>query len=349
MKIQNGLPFLDKATNVKTYRKKILATMQNAPSEKYESQSKELLSTIVPCRDEVESVEIFYNEFCRAIADVGNLDFELIFVEDGSKDGTLAALRALAKKDGRVKYISLSRNFGKEAAMLAGFENAKGDYVCTMDVDLQDPPILLPQMIEILREHQNVDSVAAKKKSREDESGFRAFLAGAFYKIINRLSSVKFKDGARDFRLMRRRMLNEVLRLQEANRFTKGLFEWVGFNTRWIEFQPVHRATGKTKWSPFGLMKYSLDAITSFSTFPLEVVSMLGLAMCALSSFAIVFLSIRELIYHNSAFGWTSMICIIFFLSGIQLFCIGILGHYLSKIYIESKDRPKYIIAEKSL
>ena len=318
-------------------------------SEKTQLDSpKELLSIVIPCKNEVESVELFYNAVSGVLSKIDGLDFELIFVEDGSTDGTLALLRALHERDSRIKYISLSRNFGKEAAMLAGFENARGDYICTMDADLQDPPSLLPQMIEIIR-RDNVDSVAAKKRSRSDESAFRSFMASSFYKLINALSSVKFRDGARDFRLMKRRMLDEVLRLRESNRFTKGLFEWVGFNTRWIEFDPVKRAAGTTKWSPVGLVKYSIEAITSFSTFPLEVVSAIGLAMCALSSFAIVFLSIRQLMFHNSAFGWTSMICIIFFLSGVQLFCIGILGHYLSKIYMESKGRPPYIIAEKRL
>ena len=317
------------------------------PTEREDGEP-DLLSVVVPCRDEAESVRLFYRALLDAVEPVENLNVEIIFVEDGSKDSTLDELRKLRREDGRVKYLSLSRNFGKEAAMLAGFENARGNFICAMDADLQDPPQLLPQMIEILR-REDFDSVAAKKSSRRDESMLRSFMASAFYKIINALSSVKFRDGARDFRLMKRRMLDELLRLRESNRFSKGLFEWVGFKTRWLEFEPAPRAAGTTKWSSAGLVKYSIEAITSFSTFPLELVSILGLAMCALSTFAIAFLSVRQLIYHNSAFGWTSMICIIFFLSGVQLLCIGIVGHYLSKIYIESKGRPPYVVAERGM
>lgn len=307
-----------------------------------------LFSAIVPCRDEREALPIFYDEFTKVMTAMGNPDFELIFIEDGSKDGTLDVLRELSARDKRVKYISLSRNFGKESAMYAGLRAAKGGYVAILDADLQDPPSLLPEMFKLMREDA-LDSVAARRKTRTGESAVRSSCARFFYKILNCLSNLKFVEGARDFRLMNRRVVDAVLELPEYNRFTKGIYEWVGFKTKWIEFENVGRCAGRTKWSFAGLAMYSLDALTSFSTIPLVVAAAVGIFFCIFSTLAIIVLSIRQLIYHNSAYGWTSMICVIFFLSGLQLFCLGILGHYMSKAYLETKRRPAYIISESNL
>lgn len=304
-----------------------------------------VFSAIVPCRDEREALPIFRAEFLRAMESLGG-DFEIIFVDDGSTDGTLDYLRELAESDSRVRYISLSRNFGKEAAMYAGLREARGDYVAIMDADLQDPPSLLPQMFEKMREG-GFDSVAARRRTRTGESAARSVCARLFYKFLNALSPLKFTEGARDFRLMKRRVVDAVLEMPEYNRFVKGMYEWVGFKTAWIEYENVGRCAGRTKWSFLGLAMYSLDALTSFSTIPLVLAAGIGIFFCLFSSAAIIALSIRQLLYHNSAYGWTSMICVIFFLSGMQLFCLGVLGHYMSKLYLESKHRPIYIVREK--
>ncbi len=306
-----------------------------------------LLSVVVPCRDEEEMLPIFKAEFLKAMSEMGNPKFELIFVEDGSSDGTLEILRKMSADDKRVRFISFSRNFGKEAAMYAGLKAARGDFATVMDADLQDPPSLLPEMFDALI-NGGFDSVAARRKTRDGEPPARTFCAKWFYKILNALSPLKFTEGARDYRLMTRRVLDAVLELPEYNRFTKGIYEWIGFKTKWIEYDNVERPAGSTKWSFFGLAVYSLDALTSFSTIPLAVAAVVGILFCILSSIAIVLLSIRQLIFHNSAYGWTSMICVIFFLSGLQLFCLGMLGQYMSKIYLETKRRPHFIVREKS-
>lgn len=306
-----------------------------------------LLSVVVPCRDEEEMLPIFRNEFFRTMAEMGNPRFEIIFVEDGSKDRTLEILREMSRADARIRFISFSRNFGKEAAMFAGLKAAKGDFISIMDADLQDPPSLLPQMFDAVL-NGGFDSVAARRRTRDGEPPVRSYCAKIFYKILNTLSPLKFTEGARDYRLMTRRVLDAVLELPEYNRFVKGIYEWVGFKTKWIEYDNAERPAGKSKWSFWGLLLYSLDALTSFSTIPLAVAAVIGLAFCACSAVAIAVLSIRQLMFHNSAFGWTSMICVIFFLSGMQLFCLGILGQYMSKIYLETKRRPHYIIREKS-
>ena len=306
-----------------------------------------LLSVVVPCRDEEQALPIFIDEFAKVAAQMGNPRFELIFVDDGSSDETAEILKKFAANDSRVRYILFSRNFGKEAAMYAGLKEAKGDFITVMDADMQDPPSLLPQMCDALLSG-GYDSVAARRRTRLGEPPARTFCARAFYKVLNTLSPLKFVEDARDFRLMTRRMLDAVLELPEYNRFTKGIYEWVGFKTKWIEYDNVERSAGRTKWSFFGLAVYSLDALTSFSTIPLAVAAVLGIAFCVLSSVAIVFLAVRQLIFHNSAFGWTSMVCILFFLSGLQLFCLGVLGQYMSKIYLETKRRPHYIVAEKN-
>lgn len=306
-----------------------------------------LFSAIVPCYNEEEMISIFYDEFLKAIADMNNPDFELIFVDDGSSDSTLEKLRALAEKDNRVHYISFSRNFGKEAAMYAGLKEARGDYIAIMDADLQDPPSLLKEMFKDLI-NCGFDSVATRRKTREGEPPIRSFGARLFYSIFNACSKLQFKEGARDFRLMKRKVLDAVLQLGEYNRFIKGFYEWVGFKTKWIEFDNVERKAGQTKWDIYQLLAYSIDAFSSFTTVPLKFVSILGGSFCVLSIFAIFFLFVRKILFTNCAVnGWTSMMCVMFFLSGVQLCCLGILGHYASKIYLETKKRPQYILKEK--
>ena len=303
-------------------------------------------SAIVPCRDEREMVPLFYSEFVKIMDSMRLENFELIFVEDGSTDSTLAEIQALAASDSRVKYISFSRNFGKEAAIYAGFEAATGDFIAVMDADLQDPPELLPKMFEMI---SDCDCVATRRISRAGEPPIRSFCARMFYRLLNAFSPMPFREGARDFRLMRRRVLEQILRLGEYNRYTKGIYEWVGFSTKWLDFENQPRRAGRTKWSFLGLLVYSLEAFTSFSTIPLALAAIVGLGFCALSAVAIVFVSIRQLMFHNSAFGWTSMVCILFFLSGLQLFCLGVLGQYMSKIYLEAKRRPIYIISSTNM
>jgi len=291
-------------------------------------------------------IPIFYENFIAEMAKFQNPNFEIIFIDDGSTDYTLNQLKQLATKDSRVKYISFSRNFGKEAAMYAGFKHAKGDFVAIMDADLQDPPSLLTEMFQKIKD---CDCVATRRSTRTNEPPVRSFFARLFYKVLNLLSPLKFKEGARDFRLMRRRVVDEILRMGEVNRFLKGMYEWVGFKTEWIEYENCPRVAGQTKWSLAGLGLYSVEAFTSFSTVPLAIVSVVGLAFCLLSLVAIIFVSIRQLMFHNSAFGWTSMVCILFFLSGLQLFCLGIIGQYMSKIYLETKRRQPYIIQEANI
>ncbi len=321
-------------------------TGMNANADIAETLSVEgLFSAIVPCKNEEDVIDVFYEHFSSVMKKFSKLDFELIFVDDGSTDSTLEKIKGIASKDVRVKYVSFSRNFGKESAMYAGLKYAKGDFVAIMDSDLQDPPTLLPAMFEKIT---TCDCVAARRSTRASEPIIRSFFARLFYKVLNSVSALKFKEGARDFRLMRRRVVDEILRMGEVNRFLKGMYEWVGFKTEWIEYQNSPRVAGKTKWTLGGLALYSVEAFTSFSTVPLAIVSVIGLLFCFLSIVAIIFVSIRQLIFQNSAFGWTSMVCILFFLSGLQLFCLGILGQYMAKIYLETKRRPSYIISESN-
>ncbi len=306
-----------------------------------------LLSIIVPCKNEEQAVPIFYSEFLKVAEKMGKINFEIIFVEDGSTDNTLGIIRDMSAKDPRVRYISFSRNFGKEAAMSAGLKYSMGDYVAIMDADLQDPPQLLPQMFKKMEE-SGCDCVAARRRTRDGEPKIRSFLARSFYKILNSTSDLKFTEGARDYRLMKRRVVDAIMELPEYNRFLKGIYEWVGFKTEWVEFDNVERCAGETKWTLFQLCVYSLNALTSFSTVPLAIVAIVGILFCIFSSAAIILLSVRQLIFHNSAYGWTSMVCIIFFLCGLQLFCLGMIGQYAAKIYMETKKRPQYIISEIS-
>ena len=307
---------------------------------------KELISVIVPCYNESEALSFFFDELDRVVLSMSDYDFEAIYVDDGSKDTTLDILRDRAKIDNKTRYMSFSRNFGKEAGMLAGLRAAKGDYAVIMDADLQDPPSLLPQMMSLLKENK-VDSVATRRGNRKGEPPVRSFFAKCFYGIVNKISKVKLVPGARDYRLMSRRMVDAVLSLCEYNRFSKGIFEWVGFKTEWITYENIERVAGKTKWSFWGLFKYSIECIVAFSTAPLAISSFCGVLMFVLSVIGALAIIIRKIIDSSSAVGgWASTICVILFVGGIQLFCIGVLGQYLSKTYMETKRRPDYIVAE---
>jgi glycosyltransferase involved in cell wall biosynthesis len=306
---------------------------------------KEKISIIVPCYNEEEALPIFYKEIDKVADSMKGVTFEFLFINDGSKDNTLEVMRKLSKKDKRIRYISFSRNFGKEAAMYAGFENATGDYVATMDADLQDPPTLLPEMYLAIRE-EGFDSVATRRVSRVGEPPVRSFFARLFYKIINKISKTEIVDGARDFRLMTRQMVDAILDMKEYNRFSKGIFGWVGFKTKWLEYKNIERVAGKTTWSFWKLFIYSIEGIIAFSTVPLVVASLFGILFLFLSFVLIIFIIIRTLIYGDPTSGWPSLVCIVFLVSGIQLFCTGIIGQYLSKTYLETKRRPIYIVKE---
>lgn len=305
----------------------------------------ELLSIVVPCYNEEENIPAFYREVRAAAASLPGVETEYLFVDDGSADGTLAAVKKLAAEDRAVRWLSFSRNFGKEAALYAGLEHAKGDLIAVMDADLQDPPALLPELLAAVRE--GYDCAAVRRVDRKGEPPIRSFCARQFYKLINKMSDTEIVDGARDFRLMTRRMVEAVLSVGEYNRFSKGIFSWVGFRTKWVETENLPRAAGETKWSFLQLVLYALDGIVAFSTAPLAIASVLGLILCGVSGLAIVFIIVRELIWRGSAYGWASLVCIILLIAGIQLFCMGILGQYLSKTYLETKRRPIYILREQ--
>lgn len=303
------------------------------------------VSVIVPCYNEEEAAPIFYREFFSRTAEM-DCQWEIWFVDDGSTDGTLAELRALRAQDERVHFISFSRNFGKESAMYAGLEAATGDYVAIMDVDLQDPPELLPGMLQSIRE-EGYDCVATRRVTRKGEPPIRSFFARQFYRLINRISKTEIVDGARDFRLMTRQMVDSILSLKEVSRFSKGIFSWVGYRTKWLEYENVERVAGETKWNFWKLFLYSIDGITAFSTAPLAVASVTGVGFCGVSILMLLYFFIKTLIWGDPVAGFPAMICIILFLGGIQLFCVGILGQYLSKTYLETKRRPIYIAREK--
>ncbi len=302
------------------------------------------ISLVVPCYNEEETVNLFYDEIQKIKSDFKGVSFEMLFVNDGSSDKTLEILRRLSSKDD-VRYISFSRNFGKEAAMYAGLEAATGDYVAIMDADLQDPPALLHEMYEIL-ESGEYDSVATRRVSRKGEPIIRSFFARLYYKIINKISKTEIVDGARDFRLMTRQMVNSVLSLKEYNRFSKGIFSWVGYRTKWLEYENTPRVAGETKWSFWKLFLYSLDSIVAFSTVPLSIASVMGILFCFVAFLIIIFIIVRTIMFGDPTSGWPSMVCIMFFIGGVQLLCVGIMGQYLSKAYLEVKRRPIYIISE---
>ena len=304
------------------------------------------LSVVVPCYNEEEALPIFYDEIIKVSEQMkSELEFEFIFVDDGSKDKTLEIAKELTKKDKRVRYVSFSRNFGKEAGILAGLTAAIGDYVVLMDVDLQDPPHLLPEMYALLKE-KNVDSIATRRSTRKGEPPIRSFFARMFYKLINKISKTEIVDGARDYRLMTRQMVNAIIELSEVNRFSKGIFGWVGFQTEWIAYENIERSAGETKWSFWKLLLYSFDGIIAFSTAPLAIASIFGVLICFVAFIGIIFIIVRHFMGIASAFGWASLTVFILFLGGIQLLCIGILGQYLSKTYLETKRRPVYIVKE---
>lgn len=306
-----------------------------------------LISIVIPCYNEEEALPVYYREMCRIMKEMADTEFELLFVDDGSTDRTLDILKEMNENDARCRYLSFSRNFGKEAALYAGLKNAGGDYVATMDVDMQDPPGLLPEMYRILKE-ENYDSVATRRSTRTGEPRIRSFLSESFYKFINKISRTEIVNGARDYRLMKRKMVDAVLGMSEYNRFSKGIFEWVGFRTKWLEFQNVGRCAGETKWSVKKLFMYSLEGITGFSVAPLSLASIVGVMFCALAFLMILVIIIRTLIWGDPVSGWPSLACIIFMVSGIQLFCTGIVGQYLSKTYLETKHRPIFILKDSS-
>lgn len=305
------------------------------------------ISVVVPCFNEEEALPVYYREMCKVMKEMPYVRFELLFVDDGSADGTLRILKGLNETDARCKYLSFSRNFGKEAALYAGLKNARGEFVATMDVDLQDPPGLLPEMYRILVE-ESYDSVATRRSTRTGEPKIRSFLSESFYKFINRISKTEIVNGARDYRLMKRKMVDAVLGMSEYNRFSKGIFEWVGFRTKWLEFQNVGRCAGETKWSVKKLFFYSLEGITGFSVAPLSLASVVGVVFCMLAFFMILVIVVRTVIWGDPVSGWPSLACIIFLVSGIQLFCTGIVGQYLSKTYLETKHRPIFILKDSS-
>jgi len=304
-----------------------------------------LVSILIPCYNEEAALEIVYHAITENMQPLSEFDYEILLINDGSKDGTLIKMKELAQIDDHVKYYSFSRNFGKEAAIYAGLSNAKGDYVVMMDADMQDPPALLPRMIELL-ETGEYDCVATRRVTRKGEGKIRSLGAKLFYRIICKITNINIADGARDYQMMTRPMVDSVLALTENNRFSKGIFEWVGYRKIWLEFENVERAVGETKWSFWKLMLYSLDGIVNFSNMPLTISSWLGLGMTGVSALAIIFIIVRKLLFGDPVDGWASLVCIITFVGGIQLFCMGIMGQYLSKMYSEVKRRPHYIIQE---
>ena len=306
-----------------------------------------LLSVIVPCYNEEENVPYFYEELMKLTPffEEKKLDLELIYIDDGSKDGTVSEVKKLNEKDDRVKLVSFSRNFGKEAAIYAGFSKSKGDYVVMMDADLQDPPSLLPKMFRYIEE--GYDSVATRRVSRKGEPVIRSFFARLFYKLINKISKTDIVDGARDYRLMTRQVVDAILSIGEYNRFSKGIFGWVGFNTKWVEYENVERTKGETKWSFWGLFLYSIEGIIAFSTAPLAFASIMGVLFCVIAFVIIITITVRSLFWPDPASGWPSLVCIPSRVSAVQLLCLGILGQYMSKTYLEVKHRPIYLVKEE--
>ena len=307
----------------------------------------EKISIVVPCYNEEKALPYFYKEIDKVSKKMKPLVFELLFVDDGSNDRTLEVLKDLSKEDKRVKYLSFSRNFGKESAIYAGLENSTGDYVTLMDADLQDPPELLSKMYNCIKK-EGYDSVGTRRVNRIGEPPIRSFFARCFYKIINKISKTEMVDGARDYRLMTRQMVDSIISMKEYNRYSKGLFSFVGFNTKWLEYENVERVAGETKWSFWKLLRYAFDGIIAFSTTPLWISTFIGILFCIISFIAIIAIIIKTLCFGDPVGGWPSLVCIIFMVSGIQLFCIGIIGAYLSKTYLETKNRPIYIIKEKN-
>ncbi len=307
--------------------------------------SKEKISIIVPCYNEEESLPIFYKEINKVSKEMKNIEFEFLFINDGSKDNTLNKLRELAKKDNRVRYISFSRNFGKEAGMYAGLSNATGDYVAIMDADMQDPPIMIKEMYKSIKE-EGYDCVALYTSSHDDYTFLRKIFTKCWYKLIGAISSTPQVPGARDFRLMKRKMVDSIINMKEYNRYTKGIFSFVGFNTKWIDYKAPDRIAGKSKFNFIKLFKYALEGILAFSTMPLVISAFVGLIFCLISFIAIIVIIIKTLAFGDPVSGWPSLACLIIFMGGVQLFFLGIIGMYLSKTYLEVKKRPIYISKE---
>lgn len=306
------------------------------------------ISIVVPCYNEEESLPLFYKEFLTLTDRIPQESFELLLVDDGSRDGTLPLMRELAARDERVKYLSFSRNFGKEAGIYAGLENASGDYVAIMDADLQDPPALLPEMYKAVT-GEGYDSVATRRVTRKGEPPIRSWFARKFYRLMSRISKTDLVDGARDYRLMNRKFVNAILSMGEYNRFSKGLFGWVGFKTKWLEYENVERVAGETKWSFWSLFVYALDGIMAFSTAPLVISTVVGILLSLLAFAATLFVVLRRMIFGDPVAGWASTMCILLFLGGLQMLFIGILGQYFAKAYLEVKKRPIYITGETNI
>lgn len=307
-----------------------------------------MVSIVVPCYNEEAALPYFLREIQKTEQEMTaayGCRFELLFVNDGSRDSTLQVLRDFVQQDGSIRYLSFSRNFGKEAAMYAGLQHAKGDYVVLMDADLQHPPAMLKEMYEGLRSRE-YDCVAARRETRTGEPRLRSFFARCFYKLINRISDTEIVDGACDFRMMTRQMVDAILSMGEYNRFSKGIFGWVGFRTKWLPYENVARVAGETKWSFWQLLLYSMQGIVGFSTVPLALASVLGILLCLISILMVLYIVIKTLMFGDPVSGWPSLACMVMFMGGIQLFCIGILGQYLAKTYLETKHRPIYILAE---
>ncbi len=307
---------------------------------------KPIISTVTPCYNEEAAIPLFYQELRRVAEEMADAEFEFLFVDDGSKDGTLEILRELNQRDARVHYVSFSRNFGKEAGIYAGLQNASGDFVAILDADMQDPPSLLPEMYRIVTEEE-YDCVGTRRVTRKGEPPVRSMFARIFYRLMNRISKTEVVDGARDFQLMNRKVVDAVLSVGEYNRFSKGIFGWVGFKKKWLEYENVERVAGETKWSFWSLFIYALDGIIAFSTAPLVISSILGILLCVVSFVLILIVVIKTLMWGDPVAGYPSLVCIICFISGIQLLCMGILGQYLAKTYLETKKRPVYLIREK--
>lgn len=306
---------------------------------------KEKISVIVPCYNEEESLPIFYKEITKVIKEMGNVEFELLFINDGSKDNTLNILRSLSKKDKRVRYISLSRNFGKEGGMYAGLENATGDFVAIMDADMQDPPSMIKEMYRSIKE-EGYDCVALYSPNHKDYGFIRKVFTKCWYKLIGAISSTPQVPGAREFRLMKRKVVDAIVNMKEYNRYSKGLFSFVGFNTKWIKYEAPDRIAGKSKFNFWKLFRYALEGILAFSTTPLVISAIVGIILCLISFIAIIIIIVKTLVFGDPVSGWPSLACLIIFMGGLQLFFFGIMGMYLSKLYLEVKKRPIYITAE---
>lgn len=302
------------------------------------------VSLIIPCFNEQEALPFFYKEASKVMQSL-NYNYEFLFINDGSKDDTLKILKNFSLNDSHVKYISFSRNFGKESAMYAGFCNASGDFVAVLDADMQDPPSLLPKMLEIL-ESGEYDSVATRRQDRKGEPVLRSFFARKFYSVINKISDADIVDGARDFRLMKKEMVEAIVAMSETNRFSKGIFGWIGFKTYWLPYENTERIAGKTKWNFWSLFKYAISGIINFSEAPLNIASWFGIGITLLAFIFLIFIIVRRLCFGDAVGGWASTLCVILFMGGIQLFCLGVMGQYIARTYSETKRRPHYIISE---